>query len=157
MTFEELEELVLQMKTKFEKFAHLESLLDVQLNDVTENDLLIYGSDGKWHNLNIKNIKFDIPSSPKKLSDLSDVVINNLTDGSHLTYDVLIGKWTNTTLKDSEDETDLSNYLTKSEAAKLYFPFTGGTITGPTTVKSYLHTTGNITSEAAVTAKTATI
>lgn len=113
--------------------------------------------DGKWHNINIKNIQFDIPSPATKLEDLTDIVLLNVVNGSHLTYDAELGKWTNSVLQDEEDETDLSNYLTKTEAARIYFPFTGGTITGPTAIKSYLHTSGNITSESAITAKTSAI
>ena len=181
MTVIELEELVKQLQEEIKilqndnevlrnSIANLETkvsddflqkLQDVEINEtlvpLTVGDLLQYGSDGKWHNVNIKNIEFDIPKPTTRLSDLEDVVLHNVTNDSHLMYNVSLQKWTNTIPKDEEDETDLSNYLTKREAAEKYFPFAGGIITGPTTVKSYFHTTGNITSEAAITAKQSAI
>lgn len=147
------------LSNSIEHVDHLEKLLDVEVNDLTVNDVLVLDSDGKWKNVSLNTIvnELEQTSTPVKLSDLSDVVLNNVTNESHLMYNASLGKWTNSIVTYEEDVTDLSNYLTKSEAANLYFPYTGGIITGPTSIESYLHTTGNITSEKAITAKQAAI
>lgn len=158
-----LQNAVATLSNKVNNTHHLASLLDIELNDLTVNDVLQYDTDGKWKNINIKTILPEVSPPTISLSDLSDVKLSNINTGNHLIYSAELGKWTNSMDADSDDPTDLSNYLTKAEAAKIYFPFTGGTITGPTTVlgattiKNYLHATGNITSEAAVTAEQAMI
>lgn len=152
---------VAELKTSINKINSLTKLIDVEINNTSNplkyGDILQYDTDGKWHNVSVNNIGLDIPQSTTKLSELTDVVLNNLSNESYLMYDSSIGKWTNSTLKTDDDPTDLSSYLTKIEAARIYFPKTGGTITGPVTVNGYLHTLGNVTSEAAVTAKTSSI
>lgn len=158
-----LQNAVTSLFNKVNNTHHLASLLDIELHDLTVNDVLQYDADGKWKNINIKTILPEVKQPDISLSDLSDVKLSNINAGNHLIYSAELGKWTNSMDTDSDDPEDLSNYLTKTEAAKIYFPFTGGTITGPTTVlgattiKNYLHATGNITSEAAVTAEQAMI
>ena len=158
-----LQNSVAALTTKVNNTHHLASLLDIELTNLTFNDVLQYDVDGKWKNINIKTILPEQEKPAISLSDLSDVKFTNINAGNHLIYNADLGKWTNSTDTDHDDSTDLSNYLTKAEAAITYFPFTGGTITGPTTVlgatiiKNYLHATGNITSEAAVTAEQAII
>ena len=154
-----LQNSVARIENDIKTIDNLNGLLDVNINDqlspLTEGDILQYGNNGKWTNVKVESIVPNISIPVISITDLSDVVFENLKNGDSLVYDATYEKWTNKTLTIDTESTDLSSYLKKSEAAKLYFPFTGGTITGPTQINSYLHTTGNITSAAAITAKKA--
>lgn len=171
MTLEELEALVKQLQTEVNTLKDsvatltnqvskefLQKLQDVQINDqlspLTFGDILQYGSDGKWHNVQPSTLKINNESETgvEKLSALSDVFIVNPTEGQILMYDGVTGKWNNEDIPKHE-QVNLSNYLTKIEASDIYFPILGGTIKGPVSITSTLHTTGNITSEQAITAK----
>lgn len=39
------------LKTAVENSDHLNKLIDVEIKDLTEGDVLIYGNTGKWHNV----------------------------------------------------------------------------------------------------------
>lgn len=152
-----IQESIENIKNDMNESDNLDGLLDVNINDtlspLTEGDILQYGANGKWTNVKVNSIVPNIQIPVVSINDLSDVVIEDLKNGDSLVYDTTYEKWTNKTITIDTESTDLSNYLKKSEAAKLYFPFSGGTITGPTQIDSYLHVTGNITSAAAITAK----
>lgn len=172
MTLEELEALVKQLQTEvntlkdsvatltnqIESISRMNGLLDFDLNDksspLTNGDILQYDN-GKWYNIQPSKLGISGTGdgiSPTSLGGLTDVLLTTPSNGQILTYSSSYGKWIN---KDAEktQQVDLSKYLTITDAAKIYFPIAGGEITGPTTILSTLHTTGNITSEQAITAK----
>lgn len=144
-----LEQHIAELDSQVQKINHLSKLLDVEITNITENDVLVYSSDGKWHNINYTVLldKEESPTSVTKLTELSDVLINSPVDNQVLAYSQSAGKWVN---KDANfggggSTGDLSAYLTKIEAQRTYFPLTGGTITGNVTIKGNLNvTTGNI-------------
>ena len=84
-------------------------------------------------------------SGASNLDGLSDVVLTNLTDGQFLVYDTQLGYWTNKTVNVSSGGTgDLSDYMTFADAKRLYLPLTGGTLTGPLTVKALVTAEDNV-------------
>ena len=80
------------------------------------------------------------------LSDLSDVIISAPQNGQALVYDTLHGAWLNKTIS-TGGTADLSGYLSIADAAKIYFPKSGGTITGSVTINSNLVVKEMITGE----------
>lgn len=172
MTLEELEAIVKQLQTEVNTLKDsvatltnqvskefLQKLQDVQINDqlspLTFGDVLQYGNDGKWHNVQPSVLGITgggSSGSATKLTELSDVRITGvLSDGQVLTYSAVNQVWLN---KDQiKINVDLSSYLTKNEAKLIYFPIAGGTIEGAVTINDTLHVLGNITSEQAITAK----
>lgn len=144
-----LEQHIAELETQVQKINFLSKLLDVEITNLTENDLLLYSSDGKWHNINYTTLLKDQEETTgivKKLSELTDVLINSPVDNQVLAYSQSAGKWVN---KDANfgggGAGDLSGYLTKIEAQRTYFPLTGGTINGNVTIKGNLDTsTGNV-------------
>ena len=141
------------LKTAVENSDHLNKLIDVEIKDLTEGDVLIYGNTGKWHNLQTDFIGSSEPSGPAsgvtRLNDLVDVRLSTLYDGQSLVYDSSINMWVNTTIS-SGGSTD-GNYLTKVQADNLYLSRYGGTvngdltITGLTTINNNLLVKGGIT------------
>ncbi|MBR5794660.1 MAG: hypothetical protein IKY26_00790 [Erysipelotrichaceae bacterium] len=115
---------------------------------MTEGDVLQYGYDGKWHNVQLSisgsGGGSDSPSGASKLSELSDVLLSSVYDGQVLTWDASLSKWKNkavpsTPTGDEDDDPDNTDYLTQAEADLRYLKLTGGTITGDLLV------TGDIT------------
>lgn len=136
------------LDTKVQKINYLQKLLDVEIETITFGDVLQYSNDGKWHNIQPSQIfvSSDSGSGVSRLIDLSDVVISNPTNGQALTYNAQDGRWYNNTIETGGGSGgDLSNYLTKAEAALTYYPITGGTINGNVRIEGDLLVTGGIT------------
>lgn len=150
-----LQEAVAALDTSVKKIDHLETLLDVDVNNITENDVLQYSNRGKWQNIQptmLNGLTSSNTSGASNLDGLSDVVLTNLTDGQFLVYDAQLGYWTNKTVNVSSGGTgDLSNYMTFADAKRLYLPLTGGTLTGPLTVKALVTAEDNVIVHKAVT------
>lgn len=142
-----LEEAVATLDTKVQKLNYLQKLLDVEIDAITFGDVLQYSNDGKWHNIQPSKIFVSSGggSGASRLVDLSDVVVSNPTNGQALTYNSQDGKWYNNTISSGGGGGDLSNYLTKAEAAVTYYPITGGTIKGNVRIEGDLLVTGGIT------------
>lgn len=144
-----LSSLVTSLQDKVNRTNTLSGLLDVQITDLTFEDLLQYSSDGKWHNIKVSSLDIvdDRPiQGASALSNLSDVSISSPSNGQALVYSSSSKKWSNVTLETGGGgSVDLSDYLTKSEARITYFPFSGGTITGDVTMNKNLLVQGGIT------------
>ena len=147
-----LQESVAALDTRVSKIDHLQMLLDVDVNNLTENDILQYSNNGKWQNIQPSELKGIVnnntgidPDILNKLSlnQLSDVMINNLINGQVLQYDYQLGYWVNKTIKTSEPS-NLDNYMTFEDAKRLYLPLTGGTLTGPLVVKAMVTVEDNV-------------
>lgn len=152
-----LQNAVAALNVDIDKIDHLSKLRDVSINNITENDVLQFGNDGLWHN--IQPAKLGISggagnsSGATKLSELTDVYISGVSNGQTLVYSSISNRWINQNIETSGSggNEDLSKYLTAADAQKLYLPITGGTITGPLTVKGLtnlgndLLVTGDIT------------
>ena len=126
------------LSTAITKIDHLGKLLDVEINDpLTEGDILLYGNTGKWHNVKVNNLIPELPTNVvRSLNDLEDVQLTALTNNHVIMYDSGLGKWTNHKVDTGiDDNMDLTQYLTKTEAAMIYLPLTGGVITGNLLVK----------------------
>ena len=143
-----LQEAVAALDTSVKKIDHLETLLDVDVNNITENDILQYSNRGKWQNIQPSMMNGLISNNSigaSNLSGLSDVVLTNIIDGQFLVYDAQLGYWTNKTVNvSSGGNGDLSNYMTFADAKRLYLPLTGGTLTGPLTVKALVTAEDNV-------------
>lgn len=124
------------LKTAVENSDHLNKLIDVEIKDLTEGDVLMYGNTGKWHNVQTDFIGSSEPSGPAsgvtKLNDLADVRLSTLYDGQSLVYNSSINMWVNTTIS-SGGSTD-GNYLTKVQADDLYLSRYGDTVNGDLTI-----------------------
>lgn len=128
-----LQDSVAALSSKIEKIAHIDSLLGVSINSLTTNDILQYGSDGKWHNIQPSALGISGGTSSggvTSLSALSDVYISGVSNGQALVYSSLNNKWTNGTVSSgsSGGSVDMSNYLTIADAQKTYLPLSGGTV-----------------------------
>lgn len=126
------------LKTAVENSDHLNKLIDVEIKDLTEGDILCYGSTGKWHNIQV-NLTESTGSSGSsgvtKLNDLSDVMLGSLSSGQSLVYDSSIGMWTNRTVSSGGGSSSgTGNYLTKDYADSLYLSKFGGTVNGNLTI-----------------------
>ena len=168
MTIEELEILVKQLRIEVNTLKDsvatlstqvskefLQKLQDVKIDDqsapLTFGDVLQYGNDGKWHN--IQPTKLGISnngsnSSATRLSELLDVNIVGQYNGQVLTYSSAYNAWVNK--EPSKSDSDLSDYLTKQEAENTYFKLNGGTINGDVTINGTLLTKKMITGESNV-------
>lgn len=151
-----LQDAVAALNTSVKKIDHLSYLQDIVINNISENDILQYGNDGKWHNiqpsvLNISGGGNNSAQGATKLSDLTDVYISGVSNGQVLVYSSINSKWINSTISNTNGgSTDLSKYLTISDAQKLYLPLSGGTVEylnvkGLTTLGNDLLVTGGIT------------
>lgn len=154
-----LQESVAALNESVDKIDHLSKLRDVKINNITENDVLQFGYDGKWHNVQphlLSGLNVNNTGSATKLSDLTDVVLTNVTDKQSLIYDAATSKWKNKLIT-GENISGSGQYLTKDEAALLYLPLTGGTITGnlivngTTTLNSMLTVNDNVLCTKAIT------
>lgn len=89
------------IKTYTDKVGYLQKLLDVKTQSLTTNDILQYGNDGRWHNVQPHMLKLTAGTSSGSgggtLSTLTDVYLANLEDGQVLTYSEADGKWINLT------------------------------------------------------------
>ena len=147
-TVDTLSTAVAELDTKVQKINHLQKLLDVEIQSLTIGDLLQYSNDGKWHNIQPSALFVSTTQTGgvTKLSELSDVIISNPPYNQALTYNSLDGKWHNNTIETGGGSTgDLSEYLTKAEAALTYFPLSGGDINGNVKIIGNLLVTGGIT------------
>ena len=95
-----LQDAVATMSNRIGKVDHLSTLLDVKTQSLTVNDILQYGNDGRWHNIQpnliIKNNNTGSNGTVSgTLSGLTDVYIAELEDGHVLTYSTADGKWIN--------------------------------------------------------------
>lgn len=148
--YDTLKTSVATLDTKVNKINHLETLLDVSLYNLTENDLLQYSNDGKWHNVNPTKLGITTGNSSgsiSKLSDMSDVLLGNVENGDVLTYNTSSKKWVNSKVDIETPSVDLSNYLTISSAEQTYFKKTGGVIDGNVTINNTLLVKEMITGE----------
>lgn len=135
------------LSTAVTKVDHLGKLLDVEINDpLTEGDILLYGNTGKWHNVKANDLIPELPTNAvRSLNDLEDVQLTGLTNNHVIMYDSGLGKWTNHKVDAGiDDNMDLTKYLTKTEAAMIYLPLTGGTITGDLLVKGFTTIDNNL-------------
>lgn len=143
-----LQEAVAALDTSVKKIDHLETLLDVDVNNITENDVLQYSNRGKWQNIQpamMNGLMSNSSTGASSLNGLSDIMLTNVTDGQFLVYDAQLGYWTNKTVNVSSGGTgDLSDYMTFADAKRLYLPLTGGTLTGPLTVKALVTAEDNV-------------
>lgn len=143
-----LQEAVAALDTSVKKIDHLETLLDVDVNNITENDVLQYSNRGKWQNIQpamMNGLISNSSTGASNLNGLSDIMLTNVTDGQFLVYDAQLGYWTNKTVNVSSGGTgDLSDYMTFADAKRLYLPLTGGTLTGPLTVKALVTAEDNV-------------
>lgn len=146
-----LQDAVATLNTSVKKIDHLSYLQDILINNISENDILQYGNDGKWHNiqpsvLNISGGENNSVQGATKLSDLKDVYISGLSNGHALVYSSINNKWINSDISSKIS----GEYLTIDDAAKMYVPVTGGTVDwlqvkGLTNVGGNLLVTGGIT------------
>lgn len=145
-TVNTLEEAVATLDTKVQKINQLQKLLDVEIENLTFEDVLQYSSDGKWHNIQPSKIfvSGETISGAQKLTELLDVVVSNPTNGQALTYNSVDGKWYNNDVATGGGG-DMANYLTKAEAALTYYPITGGTIKGNVRIEGDLLVIGGVT------------
>lgn len=95
-----LQNAVATISNRIGKVDHLSTLLDVKTQSLTVNDILQYGNDGRWHNIQpnliIKNNNTGSNGTVSgTLSGLTDVYIAELEDGHVLTYSTDDGKWIN--------------------------------------------------------------
>ena len=135
------------LSTAVTKVDHLGKLLDVEINDpLTEGDVLLYGNTGKWHIVKVNDLIPELPTNAvRSLNDLEDVQLTGLTNNHVIMYDYGLGKWTNHKVDTGIDNNmDLTKYLTKTEAAMIYLPLTGGTITGDLLVKGFTTIDNNL-------------
>lgn len=135
-----LQEAVAALDTSVKKIDHLETLLDVDVNNITENDILQYSNRGKWQNIQplmINGLISNSSTGASSLNGLSDIMLTNVTDGQFLVYDAQLGYWTNKTINVSSgvDKDELNKYMTFADAKRLYLPLSGGTLTGQLTVE----------------------
>lgn len=122
------------LKMAVENSDHLNKLIDVEINDLTEGDILQYGSTGKWHNIQVDLTGTTGSTSITKLTDLSDVQVNSPSDGQSLVYNAYMNMWTNVSVSNGGGSGG-GDYLTKSVADTLYLSLKGGTIDGNLLVK----------------------
>ena len=138
---------VAQLSTDIQRINNIKNLIDVQINDLTnpltEGDVLQYGYDGKWHNVQLSISSSggtgggsDSPSGVSRLSELSDVVLSSVYDGQVLMYNGARGLWVNKEIQTSSGDV---NGMTQADADRRYLKLTGGEITGDLLV------TGDIT------------
>lgn len=147
-----LQDAIAALDTSVSKIDHLQTLLDVDVENLTENDILQYSNRGKWQNVQPSEIKgivnINVPSSEitnVSLNSLSDVMLIDVKNEQVLQYDSQLGYWTNKTIKTSSGQIgNLDNYLTYDDAKRMYLPLTGGTLTGPLTIKAMLTVEDNI-------------
>lgn len=94
---ETLSNSVANVMNRIGKVDHLSTLLDVKTQSLTTNDVLQYGNDGRWHNIqpNLLLTSNSSGSANGTLSSLTDVYIAELQDGHVLTYSSADGKWIN--------------------------------------------------------------
>lgn len=135
---ETLQDAVATVSDRIGKVDHLSTLLDVETNNLTFNDVLQYGNDGKWHNIQPSALgivdETDL-NKPVNLSDLDDVIISNVSNGQTLIYNNLTKKWVNGVIEPDDDDINFDDYLLTEDARKLFFPITGGLLNGPLEVK----------------------
>lgn len=144
-----LQNTVATLSVEVDKVDHLVKLSDIQIENLTTNDVLQYGDDGLWHNvspttLGITSGGGSSSGGASKLADLSDVYISGLGNGQTLVYSAINNKWINATITTNNNggSGDLSKYLLASDAEKLYVLKTGDIITGNLTING-LTTLGN--------------
>lgn len=136
-----LQDTIAALKVDVSKVDHLSKLNDVLINNIAENDVLQFGNDGLWHNVQPTKLGISGGASGSggvtKLSELTDVYISGVSNGQALVYSSISNRWINSNIETSGNggSGDLSGYLTTADAQKLYLPIAGGTITGPLTVK----------------------
>lgn len=153
-----LQESVAALAESIDKVDYLSKLTDIKINNITENDVLQFGYDGKWHNVQphlLSGLDVSNTGSATKLSDLTDVLLTSVSDGHALVYSASDSKWINKLVTTSSSGS--SDCLTKADADLLYLPLTGGTITGnltvngTTTLNSMLTVNDNILCTKAIT------
>ena len=135
------------LKESVNKINNLQSLLDVKIVNLTEDDLLQYGNDGKWHNVQPNTLGIVGEGSTgtvTSLSELQDVSITGVTNGQVLLYNSVENKWTNATFE--VEDVNLTEYLTKSVAENTYFKKSGGEINGNVSIIGALGVSDDITS-----------
>lgn len=149
-----LQDAIATLDTSVKKIDNLSKLQDVVIDNITEKDVLQYGNDGKWHNVQPSALGITGESGNTggvtKLSDLTDVFISGVSNGQALIYSGITNKWINSEISTNNENTNLNDYLTIADAQKLYLPLTGGTVeylnvTGLTNLGSDLLVTGGIT------------
>lgn len=151
-----LQDSVATLYTSINKIDFLSKLTDVTIDNLTEDDVLQYGHDGKWHNVNPSVLGITVGSggSANSLASLTDVLITGVSDGQTLTYSAINNKWVNKTINTESDSG--SNYLTRSQADSLYLSLEGGSVgwlvvkgitelQSDTSIDGDLLTTGGIT------------
>lgn len=151
-----LQDSVVTLSTSINKIDFLSKLTDVTINNLTEDDVLQYGHDGKWHNVSpsVLGITVENGGSANSLASLTDVLITGVSDGQTLTYSAINSKWVNKTINTESDSG--SNYLTRSQADSLYLSLEGGSVgwlvvkgitelQSDTSIDGDLLTTGGIT------------
>lgn len=141
-----LQESVAALDTSVKKIDNLSTLIDVDITNITENDILQFSSRGKWQNVQpteLKGVQVDSPAGASSLDGLSDVLLTTPTNGQFLVYDSALSGWTNKTVE-TGGTGDLSNYMTFADAKRLYLPLTGGTLTGELTVKAMVTVEDNV-------------
>lgn len=83
-----LEQVVATLTTQINKIAYLQKLLDVEITNLTIDDILQYSNDGKWHNVQPSKITVEgtVNTGVTNLSDLNDGITSVPTNGQTLIY-----------------------------------------------------------------------
>lgn len=121
---------VAALSNTINKIDHLEKLKDIHIRNLSDGDILQYdAASGKWYNVKATLSESGNSGSVTALKDLSDVQLTSISDGNCLVYNSQINKWTNDTINaPGGTGIDTGLYLTKTQAAALYLPKTGGEI-----------------------------
>lgn len=121
------------LQNNLNKINFLQKLTDVEINNLTEGDVLQYSNRGKWQNVHATLTgSGGGTGGATSLAGLSDVIISNLSDGQALVYNASSGKWINNVVSGGSSST---GGLTKEQADQLYLSKYGGTIEGTLVVK----------------------
>lgn len=133
-----LQESVAALDTSVKKIDNISSLIDVDINNITENDVLQFSSRGKWQNvqpMELKGVQVNSTTGASSLNGLADVQLTTALNGQFLVFDSALGYWTNKTIEIGGNVEGLDNYMTFADAKRLYLPLSGGTLTGQLIVK----------------------
>lgn len=144
-----LQNAVAALDESVSKIDHLQSLLDVEIDTITVNDVLQYADDGKWHNVSPTVLGINSQTGTvavNALKNLEDVSLSGLTNGQALIYNSSSSKWVNGTVSSSSDSgsVDLSGYLTIDDADNTYLKKTGGIVSGELIVQGLTTLTDNL-------------
>lgn len=91
-----LKQQIAQLQSDASLVSKLSKLLDVNIQDLTKNDILQFDGD-RWTNIDPSNITVEA-NPTTTLENLSDVNIKNKQDGQAICWDNTSSKWINKTI-----------------------------------------------------------